>query len=53
MAIELRADSIHMAFIQLLIEAGLRFSVVPTEHLHPDYSAQYIAVYVIGKAAGQ
>ena len=49
MAVELRADSIHMMFINLLIASGLRFSVVPTEHLHPDFVAEYIVVYLIGK----
>ena len=49
MATELRADSIHIMFTTELLKAGLRFVVVPQECLHPDYVAEFMVVYVIGK----
>ena len=49
MATELRDDSIHLMFVSLLLKAGLKFAIVPSECLHPEYVAPYIVVYIIAK----
>ena len=49
MATELRDDSIHILFTTELLKAGLHFVVAPPECLHPDFVAEFIVVYIIGK----